>query len=1131
MVKFITKRDGRRVPYELSKIKDAILLAAVAVGEGNANQDAKIADEVANLVDEKVNEKFTSKKYPSVEEVQDIVEQSLIEKGYAKVAKEYILYRAERNRTREMNAELMQTFKEITLKDAKDSDLKRENGNINADTSMGMMLKYGSEAAKEFNHLYLLDKDVSEAHKSGDIHIHDLDFLGIGTLTCVQDDLDKLFENGFSTGHGFLREPNSIRSYASLTAIALQCSQNEMHGGQSIPFLDFYLSKGVAKTYIKEILDILVKRFDIEIDSPIYKELKEKMKGCLKKYNYHIIKDKGNQFIKTCLKDANLSDSDIERVLKLAFDSTEEETHQAMESLVHNLNSMHSRAGSQVPFTSLNFGTDISEEGRMVSRNLLRATEEGLGDGETAIFPISIFRVMEGVNYNPEDPNYDLFKQSMRVSAKRLFPTYNFQDAPFNKQYLTDDWHSQIATMGCVDGIEMITYKYKNTLFVESFERAWNRISNYFQVKQYGDSEYCDVENIYIYDSSNHDFVKCKKFIRNPDKGNWYRLVCNGGRTILLTEDHPLHVKEKGRVLLKDICVGDKIAVSKEVYNKGNKFKDVDEAWTLGLTLCDGKYEGGLIVSLGLDERDIAENYQRAMYKQGYDTEIIERHRGSKGDYLDIVIRGIQKPYCDSLYNLYGGYPKRDRCVPSEVFTWNEEARRAFMCGMIDADGGISHRENRGSRIQIGSVNPEIALGQMLLANSLGLISKVYVSRYCSNHDGLRYRVEFPTADWMLNYLTSQKKRNKIIQPSQSKWSDFAKVTNIEELGFRGRYSYDVETVSDRFDVSGFASHNCRTRVISNVYNKKNEVVSGRGNLSFTSINLPRLGIEAKGDIDKFFELLDEKMYLVKRQLIKRMKYQCTKHVYNFPFLMGQGIWTGSEKLGPEDTLESIVNEGSLSIGFIGLAECLVALIGKHHGESDEAQELGLKIIGHMRDLTDAWQKEWFTLSTGKKVHLNWGVLGTPAEGLSGTFVRKDKKKYGIIKGVTDRDYYTNSSHVPVYYSISFIDKIKKEAPYHALENAGHICYIEFDGDATQNLEAFEAIIRCMKENGVGYGAVNLPVDRDPVCGYTGIIGDICPKCGRDTREPITQEEINKIRKKFGLVTPFNLSHSCSGDC
>lgn len=327
------------------------------------------------------------------------------------------------------------------------------------------------------------------------------------------------------------------------------------------------------------------------------------------------------------------------------------------------------------------------------------------------------------------------------------------------------------------------------------------------------------------------------------------------------------------------------------------------------------------------------------------------------------------------------------------------------------------------------------------------------------------------------------------------------------------------------------ATMGCRTRVIGNVYDPTREVAPGRGNLSFTSINLPRLGIESKGDIDKFFELLEEKMYLVKRQLTKRFKLQCSKHVYNYPFLMGQGLWLDSDKLGPEDTLEEVLPHGSLSLGYIGLAECLVALIGEHHGQSDKAQELGLKIVGRMRELTDLWQKEDYINSKGKAIHLNWSLLSTPAEGLSGNFVRKDKKKYGSIPGVTDKEYYTNSSHIPVGFRISFVNKIKKEAPYHALANAGHICYIEFDGDASKNLDAFETIIRCMKENGVGYGAINIPVDRDPVCGYSGIIGDFCPKCGRDVREPISQEQINETRKKFGITIPFNLSASCSNDC
>ena len=736
-------------------------MAAVSIGL-EANEYVKLAEEVAEKVDDKLCGVFNGRKSPTVEQVQDVVEEVLVSLGHAPIAKEYILYRAERNRTREMRADLMKTFEDLTFMDAKDADIKRENGNIDANTAMGTMLKYGSEGAKEFNHLYLLDRDVSEAHKSGDIHIHDLDFYSL-TTTCTQIPLDKLFEGGFSTGHGYLREPESIRSYGALTAIALQSNQNDQHGGQSIPALDYYLAPGVAKTYVTELCKILEDRFDIEED--VKKSIKEDLRRELKKLEYHIMSEKGEKLIYEKLGQYGFSKENIGIVLDKTKKRTEKETYQAMEALVHNLNSMHSRAGAQTPFTSINCGTDTSEEGRMIIRNLLLATEAGLGAGETPIFPISIFKVKEGVNYNPEDPNYDLFKLAMRVSAKRLFPNYEFLDAPYNLQYYKKgDIRTELATMGC------------------------------------------------------------------------------------------------------------------------------------------------------------------------------------------------------------------------------------------------------------------------------------------------------------------------------------------------------------------------RTRVIGNAYDTKNEVVTGRGNLSFTSINLPRLGIEAKGDINKFFELLDEKMYLVKRQLLKRFKFQGTKHVYNYPFLMGQGIWMGSEKLSTDSTVEEVNCNGSLSVGFIGLAECLTALIGEHHGQSDKAQELGLKIIGHMREMTDDWQKEWHTLSSGKKVHLNWGVIGTPAEGLSGTFVRKDKKKYGIIPGITDKDYYTNSSHIPVGYKISFIEKIKKEAPYHALENAGHICYVEFDGDATQNLDAFEAIIRCMKENGVGYGAINLPVDRDPVCGYTGIIGDICPKCGRYIYEPISQRQVNEIRKKFGLVTPFVIS-------
>ncbi len=439
--------------------------------------------------------------------------------------------------------------------------------------------------------------------------------------------------------------------------------------------------------------------------------------------------------------------------LKQAMIETDKATFQAMEALIHNLNTMHSRAGAQIPFSSINYGTDTSPEARMVIKNLLLATEKGLGNGETPIFPIQIFKVKEGINYNETDPNYDLFKLSLRVSATRLFPNFSFLDAPFNAQlYKEGDYNSEVAYMGC------------------------------------------------------------------------------------------------------------------------------------------------------------------------------------------------------------------------------------------------------------------------------------------------------------------------------------------------------------------------RTRVASNHFDPSNEITSGRGNLSFTSINLPRLGIEAKGDLDKFYEMLEEKIEIVCDQLLHRLRIQGQKRVRNYPFLMGQGIWIGSDKLSYDDTLSEVLKHGTLTVGFIGLAETLKALIGEHHGESEKARKLGLEIVTRMRSKMDAKSEE-----TG----LNFSLIATPAEGLSGRFVRLDAVKYGKIDGVTDREYYTNSFHVPVYFNIAAYDKINIEAPYHNLTNGGHISYVELDGDLLRNIDAFEQVVRCMKEAGIGYGSVNHPVDRDPVCGYTGVINDVCPRCGRRDGEAVSVEKLNELRKKYPAMPHF----------
>ena len=716
MVSSIRKRDARIVPFDVNKIAQAIFRAASSQGGKDYVLSLKIAAEVL----ERLNEQF-EEAIPDVEQVQDLVEKTLIKSGHARTAKAYILYRHQRTKIREMNTRLMTTIRDLTFKDAKDNDLKRENANIDGDTAMGTMLKYGSESSKQFYEMYILNPKHSLAHKNGDIHIHDLDFLTL-TTTCCQIDIKKLFKGGFGTGHGFLREPNDIRSYSALACIAIQANQNDQHGGQSIPNFEYGLAPGVAKTFIKEVCTIL-DLYNMEGKDAVKAELR----GYLEE-NESILGEKGLAFVRQVLV-KHAPALNIDFAIKKALEYTEKATYQAMEALVHNLNTMHSRAGAQIPFSSINYGTDTSPEGRMVIRNVLLATEAGLGNGETPIFPIHIFKVKEGVNFREGEPNYDLFKLACRVSAKRLFPNFSFIDAPFNLAY----------------------------------------------------------------------------------------------------------------------------------------------------------------------------------YKPGH---------------------------------------------------------------------------------------PE---------------------------------------------------------------------TEIAYMG-------------------------CRTRVMANMNDPSREIVNGRGNLSFTSINLPRLGILADHDIDAFFSELDKMLDLVFEQLLERLEIQSGKKCKNYPFLMGQGIWIDSDTLGPDDEVREVLKHGTLTVGFIGLAECLKALIGKHHGESEEAQELGLKIVGHLRERTDAYTEE---------EHRNWSTFGTPAESTAGQFQRANRKKYGIIPGVTDREYMTNSSHVPVYYPIKAIEKIRIEAPYHALENAGHIAYIEMDGDPSKNVKAFEAVVRAMHDADMGYFSINHPVDRDPVCGYTGIIENECPHCHR----------------------------------
>lgn len=699
MIQTVLKRDGRVVGFNEEKIIAAVRRAMLHTDKG---EDMELAREIADRIACKGQEQM------SVEDIQDCVEIELMKSRRKDVAQLYIAYRNQRSVARK--AKTRDIFLEII--ETKSNDVTRENANMNADTPAGMMMKFSSETTKPFVDDYLLTEEVKNAIRQGYLHIHDKDYYPTKSLTCVQHPLDKILQYGFFAGHGESRPAKRIETASILGCISLETAQNEMHGGQAIPAFDFYLAPYVRSSFVEEI------------------KVLEDITGQNYQHLYgHTIKD----YVK---KDLAQLDGD-ERILQHAINRTVSRVHQAMEAFIHNMNTIHSRGGNQVVFSSVNYGTDTSAEGRCIIREMLTSTYQGVGNGVTAIFPIQIWKKKRGVNYLPEDPNYDLYVLACKVSARRFFPNFINLDASFNK----------------------------------------------------------------------HE--------------NW------------------------------------------------------------------------------------------------------------KAD----------DPY---------------------------------------------------------------------------------------------------------------------------------------------RYQYETATMG------------CRTRVFENRFGEKTSI--GRGNLSFSTINIVRIAIEcmnladSQERINVFFQKLDEILELTALQLHHRLEFQKTAHIKQFPLLMSS-LWLGSEKLKPTDTIEAVINQGTLGIGFIGLAECLVALTGKHHGEDKNAQELGLKIIRHIRDKANEFSEHY---------QHNYSVLATPAEGLSGKFTQKDKKSFGTIPGVTDREYYTNSNHIPVYYKCSARHKAEVEAPYHDLTRGGHIFYVEIDGDATHNPEAIMAVVDMMDHYNMGYCSVNHNRNRCMDCGHEDATEgvDTCPQCG-----------------------------------
>lgn len=955
-------------------------------------------------------------------------------------------------------------------------NIDKENANTNQNVFSARNNRVSSEVTKKYAMEHLLSPAVRKAFEDNWIYIHDFNSYASGMTNCITLDLADVLKNGFYTNNADIREPSSISSAMQLTAVVIQCQSNLQFGGVAIGTIDYDLAPYVNKSFRKYMRDGLA-----YISGYSDKEINHLEKTHPKLFKFH--------------KESLTTGSSSEEAYQYAWDKTVQETHQGAEALIHNLNSLQSRAADQLPFSSINYGADTTPAGRLVTKSILQATIEGVGAHHlTPIFPVQVFQYYKGINDRPGTPNYDLFQLAIKCTSLRLFPNY----ANCTASYLKKPTCKQeiFNTMGCIDGQEVVTYKWMGVVYVEGIERMYDRLSSSFSEEKQGLSKYIKLDSVQIYDSSSNGFVDCKLIIRNPDQGNWNIVKLDNGRNLIATSDHPLPTQE-GRKFVKDLNIGDSIPVVYKQYTEELLHGDEEQAWLDGLLICDGCYQGGEVrISLGLDEKDILTEAKNALLNvYGLDSKVIEQFRGTKGNYYDLVSIGNNATVRHNLQSLFGGLNKKDRNIPSCVFCSSDEVKLRFLAGMIDADGHIKE-VHKGARLEIGSTNRELALQQVCLLESVGIPAKVYLNHYNRNSEKLRYKVEAYVTKELSDLLTSAKKRNVFMDADchvqYVNTPQIAKVIEIIPLGSRGKESFDVTTSSDRFDVSGINSHNCRTQLADDRFGLVGN--QGRGNISPVTINLAKIGIEhgiclgkrQEADIEGFWDELDRVLDVTAEALVERFEYQGKQPAKSAPFMYKNQLMKG-KKLNSNDSVREVLKHGTLAIGLLGLSNCMMALFGKHQFQDERVWDFAYSVYTHVNN---------FKNIVSEKYDLNFSVYSSPAESSCYTIYNRLVDEYGEIPGVIDRGYLTNSFHCPVSFPISAEEKIEKEAPFHELSRGGAISYVECDGLAKNNLPALEQLIDLAMDKDISYFALNFPVDTCRKCNYQGVIDNACPKCG-----------------------------------
>ncbi len=1172
----VIKRNGDKVNFDPNKIVNALKKA-----NSETKGSEKLSDSAIDIILKNIVSKLLKTKEINVELIQDLVINELKNIGYSKLAKEYSDYRKDHEIKRMKNSSFMKNI--ISKLEA--TDVKNQNANVDEYSFGGRRGEASSELDKYVALNYTMSKWMKDLHENNEIYIHDLDSYSVGLHNCLTVPMEQLLKYGFKVRQTDIRPANSINTAFQLIAVLFQVQSLQQFGGTSCiidSLMVPYFRKSFYKHY-KEVSDIIpfingnwinkIKNIDeISIDNPIYKG--KTIFNIKKRYIY-----------------------------KKALNMTLKETKQAVEGMYHNLNSLQSRSGNQLPFTSINYGTDTTTEGRYIIKALLDGSIKGIGKfGRTPIFPCGIFQIKKGINLNKGDPNYDLKKLAIKSTIKRLYPNYanldwsNQQDWVRQdremKQSIIDNLDKEtkrklidfiknnpkighklylkvennelivekeeqpsekFSTMGCVDGEEVIRYSLNEIYYTESFKRMWYRIATLTSCKPIqqnkNDSKNLYIEtsniNLKIFDTEKNDYIKVKKIIRNTSN-RWCKIKIEGGRLLDCTEDHPLPIVNRGRIFAKDVNVDDKIMINNSTIIESSKYRiNNDISWLMGMIIGDGCLSNDSIcISVDFkSEKDLVSKIKNVCENTLYCECIVkERHRLNKGDYYDIILRSDKNDrfnvFRNELISLFGGIVKNNRKIPNLIFNSDYETRLAFMSGMIDADGYIdNHRKN--CRVQIRSVNKELSIQQMYLAQSIGYNAFIYENNYSKNKIG--YRVEFTPNNFDLKkYIISKKKLDhfSLNEDVKIERNNIVSIRSVEFYDCE-KYSYDVTTESDHFEVSGIYSHNCRTvngadiNYDSEYYlNQINSIISGkmtemdldrdmrskaqkdgRGNICPCTIILPTIAMEVVERfkentsasteflVSEFLKKLDSMIDLAKDGLIERYNHIKKQDPKSACFMWDNVTMAGyKSEIGPESALK----HGTLAIGQIGLAETLQILIG-----TNQLNPKGITLAKQIEKLYSDKCKKF-----KEEYKLNFGVYYTPAENLCYTSMIKFQKKYGKIPNISDKDFFTNSMHVPVWEKIDPFKKIDCESQLTGYSNAGCITYIEIGDSCIHNEKALEEFIDYAMKKDIPYFAINLPNDTCESCGYQGQIleNESCPCCGE-------KDDISRLRRVTGYIT------------